>query len=75
MEMRFRYRLSLSLIAGFAAFIAFFPFMGQDSDPPKHFSVFTYQVPTDNLLFPLVMGVGGGLLVWLVTGSRNGARK
>jgi hypothetical protein len=37
-------RIGIVVIA-FAAFLALFPFYGQDSDPPQHFSVFNNRVP------------------------------
>jgi hypothetical protein len=59
-----------ALLAGAAVFIALFPFSGDDSDPPKYYSVFGYGVPA-GIWLALAAGVVVGGLMWILLGNRS----
>jgi hypothetical protein len=58
-------------VCALAAFVALFPFSGDDEQPPTHYSVFGYEVP-GGIWPPLVAAVVVGALVWAVTRTRRG---
>jgi hypothetical protein len=64
-------RLFVSAGLGIMTFITFFPFMGQDSDPPKFFSVFGYEVPRGDLWLALPAAIVVALAVWWLLGRRR----
>ena len=64
-------RIGLALISGLVVFVALFPFSGQDSDPPKFFSVFNYEVPVGGIWLSLLAGLAAAALVWGVVGGRR----
>lgn len=61
-------RTALSIALGLLVFLALFPFMGTDEQPPTHYSIFTNEVPTDNPLLAISAGILSGVLTWLLTG-------
>ena len=65
-------RRVISIVVGCAAFVALFPFSGDDSDPPTHRSVFGYEVP-GGIWLPLVAGVIAGALCWWALRGRDDA--
>lgn len=69
--MRFLMRVGLALFAGVAAFLALFPFAGQDSDPPRFFSVFGWEVPIGDIWLSLLAGVAAAAIVWVVLGRKR----
>jgi hypothetical protein len=64
-------RFVISAALGLFAFVALFPFMGQDSDPPKFFSVFGYEVPRGDLWLALPAAIVVALAVWWLLGRRR----
>jgi hypothetical protein len=61
-------RIVASALAGIAAFVSLFPFMGNDSDPPTHYSVFTWEVPTDELWLCSLAGITAATATWILWG-------
>ena len=62
-------RTVISVLAGLVAFVALFPFSGDDSDPPSYHSVFGYDVPTGGVWLALGAGLIVGVLVWTIVGK------
>ena len=57
----------ISAVCGVVAFVALFPFSGDDSDYPTHYSVFGYEVP-GGIWWPLAAGALVALAVWALGG-------
>jgi LPXTG-motif cell wall-anchored protein len=64
-------QLLISALLGLATFIALFPFAGEDSDPPRFYSVFGYEVPTGDIWLALLSGAGVALGSWWFLGRRR----
>jgi hypothetical protein len=65
-------RLPAALAAGLLAFVALFPFSGDDSDPQRFHSVFGYRVPVGDIWLALAAGVIAGAVVWMLLRARDG---
>ena len=66
--MKTRARAVIALLTGIVIFISLFPFSGDDSDPPKYYSVFGYGVPTGSIWLPLAAAIVVGTFIWIGLG-------
>jgi hypothetical protein len=66
-----RFRLPVSLLVGVVAFVALFPFSGDDSDPQKHRSVFGYDVPVGGIWLAVGAGLVAATIVWWALRARS----
>jgi hypothetical protein len=64
-------RFAISAALGLFAFVALFPFMGQDSDPPKFFSVFGYEVQRGDLWLALPAAFVVAFSAWWLLRQRG----
>ncbi len=61
-------RIMVVVALGVLTFLALFPFMGVDTQPPVHWSVFGNQVPTDSPWLAVAVGVLAAAVTWVLTG-------
>jgi hypothetical protein len=61
-------RVIASISAGIAAFVSLFPFSGDDPDSPTHYSVFGWEVPTDELWLCSLAAITAATATWILWG-------
>ena len=68
-------RIALAILIGLLAFLALFPFSGNDSDPQTFSSVFGYPVPFGGIWLALAAGLVASAVTWFVLGRRGNPNK
>jgi hypothetical protein len=64
-------RMIFSIGVGAVGFVALIPVRGDETDPPIHYSVFGYEVPSVGIWLALAVGVVAAAATWFLLNRRS----